>query len=224
VPEPFLATLFSISSHHPYKVPARYEGKFKKGRMHVEEVISYTDYALGRLFDTLATLPSYSRTLFVITADHGSALNRPEYQTMVGRFRIPLLFFRGDGSLRGWDDRPAQQLDVLPTVLHLAGATAPFVAFGNDLLAPDGQRFVINFADGTFQLIQGEWALHWDGTKTTGLFRYAADPLLADDRSRAEPEVRERLETLIKAVLQQFNGRMIDDHLTTTEPGQARLP
>jgi len=223
-PEPFLATLFSISSHHPYKVPERYIGKFKKGRMHVEEVISYTDYALGRMFDALAQLPSYSRTLFVITADHGSALNRPEYQTMVGRFRIPLLFFRGDGSLVGRDDRPAQQLDVLPTVLHLAGATAPFVAFGNDLLDPNGHRFVINYADGTFQLIQGDWVLHWDGNKTTGLFHYAQDPLLADDRAAAEPEVRQRLEALVEAVLQQYNARMIDDRLTTGVAGQARLP
>ena len=47
---PFMATLFSVSSHHPFKIPEKYKGKFKKGPLEIHEPIGYTDFALKKFF------------------------------------------------------------------------------------------------------------------------------------------------------------------------------
>jgi arylsulfatase A-like enzyme len=221
---PFFATLFSVSSHHPYRVPKKYEGKFRKGPVEVEEPLGYTDYALRRLFETMATLPYYQRTLFVLTSDHASMQYRPEYKALVGRFRIPILFYRPDGSLQGTDDRPAQQIDILPTVMRMLGSNRDYVAFGNDLLDSAGPRFVVLYTDGgLYQLIQGDHVLHWDGKRTVGLYQYRTDPLLEQDLSARAPELRSRMERLMKAVIQQYNTRMIDDRLTVGPSAHATV-
>ena len=216
--QPFLATIFSVSSHHPYKVPERYRGKFPKGPVEVEETMAYTDFALRRMFATMATLPYFDRTLFVITSDHASMQYRPEYQALVGRFRVPILLYRPDGSLRGQDSQPAQQIDILPTVMHLLGSEREYVAFGNDLLdqvEPARPRFAVLYTDGgMLQLVQGDYALHWDGRRVVGLYQYRNDPLLQHDLSATQPDVRARMERLVQAFVQQFKGRMIDDRLT----------
>ena len=48
--QPFLASIFSVSSHHPFKVPEKYAGKFKKGPAPILEVVGYTDFALQEFF------------------------------------------------------------------------------------------------------------------------------------------------------------------------------
>ncbi|MFM6953757.1 MAG: LTA synthase family protein, partial [Sphingobacteriaceae bacterium] len=48
--EPFFSSVFTTSSHHPFKVPQQYVGKFKKGPLPVQECIGYTDMALRKFF------------------------------------------------------------------------------------------------------------------------------------------------------------------------------
>ncbi|MBN1959467.1 MAG: LTA synthase family protein [Deltaproteobacteria bacterium] len=212
--QPFFAALFSLSSHHPYKVPERYIGKFRKGPKAVEEVINYTDYALERFFKKAAQMSWYKKTIFVITADHGSAHYRPQYSNLFGRFRVPLVFYTPDGSITGRDEKPAQQIDIMPTIMRYVGSKKDFIAFGHDLLDSKGSRFVSNYSDGTYQLIQDEYVLHWDGKKSTGLFNYLADPLCKNNLLNKQKLIQDNLERLLKGVVQQFNTRMIDDKLT----------
>ncbi len=47
---PFMATLFSVSSHEPYIVPEKYEGKFPKGTVNIHQTIGYTDYGFEEVF------------------------------------------------------------------------------------------------------------------------------------------------------------------------------
>lgn len=67
--QPFLASIFSVSSHHPFKVPEKYTGKFKKGPAPIVEVVGYTDFALRELFDEISSSSWFKNTLFIITAD-----------------------------------------------------------------------------------------------------------------------------------------------------------
>ncbi len=56
-PQPFFATLFTVSSHHPFKVPKEFEGKFKGGSKPILKCIEYTDYSLRELFKTISKEP-----------------------------------------------------------------------------------------------------------------------------------------------------------------------
>ena len=92
--EPFATTIFSVSSHHPFKVPVQYEAKFPEGNIPLQKCIRYTDYSLKEFFDKAKTMPWYKNTLFVITADHCSEPDLKEYKTLVYDFAVPLIFHK----------------------------------------------------------------------------------------------------------------------------------
>ncbi len=69
--QPFAAAVFSLTAHHPFKVPAALADRLPDGPEPILKAIAYSDYALRRFFETAQTRPWYKDTLFVITADHG---------------------------------------------------------------------------------------------------------------------------------------------------------
>jgi phosphoglycerol transferase MdoB-like AlkP superfamily enzyme len=109
--EPFLTTIFSVSSHHPFKVPEKYIGKFKKGPIPICEVINYSDFALRKFFKEISGKPWFKNTLFVLTADHSFERYHKEYQNSLGQFLIPILFYSQGSDLHGYKKRIAQQID-----------------------------------------------------------------------------------------------------------------
>ncbi|HIF14690.1 MAG TPA: LTA synthase family protein, partial [Bacteroidetes bacterium] len=40
--KPFFSSIFSCSSHHPYKIPKKFTNKFKKGKHPMHECVQYT--------------------------------------------------------------------------------------------------------------------------------------------------------------------------------------
>ena len=50
---PFLATVFTLSSHGPYTVPEPYKNKFNKGDILMHNVVEYADFSLKKFFDTI---------------------------------------------------------------------------------------------------------------------------------------------------------------------------
>ena len=118
--QPFLASIFSVSSHHPFKVPEKYAGKFKKGPAPILEVVGYTDFALRELFDEISKSPWFKNTLFVITADHTNESIHKEFQNNFGSYSVPIIFYKPGSDLKGMKKRIAQQIDIMPTVLKLS--------------------------------------------------------------------------------------------------------
>ena len=44
--EPFLATIFTLSSHEPYIIPDKFKGMFDKGYLPIHKCVGYTDYSI----------------------------------------------------------------------------------------------------------------------------------------------------------------------------------
>ena len=53
MPKPFVAGIFTLSSHQPYSVPKELRGKFPKGTLEIHESIGYADYALKNFFEKI---------------------------------------------------------------------------------------------------------------------------------------------------------------------------
>ncbi len=92
--QPFCAALFSVSSHHPFKVPERYEGRFPKGTLPIHQCVAYTDYSLKKFFEKASKMSWFDNTLFVFTADHANQSYYPEYKTNIGVFAVPIIFHK----------------------------------------------------------------------------------------------------------------------------------
>lgn len=213
---PFLATLFTASSHHPYKIPERYRDTFPEdGVLEMHKCVRYTDMSLRRFFDRVKTMPWYENTLFVITSDHTNKSAREEYMTDLGYFEVPIMFYTPDGSLAPQmrNDVVAQQIDIMPTILSYLGKTDAYFSFGNDLLTtPANKTFAVFYNNGIYQYVKGDYLLQFDGKATRAVYNYKTDRMLRHNLIGTLP-AQSALEHTLKAIIQQYMQRMNNDAL-----------
>ena len=214
LPQPFCTALFTATSHHPFAIPARYQGQFESGNLPIYRTIRYSDHALRHFFRTASQMPWYANTLFVITADHTNTGEREEYKTDLGRFRVPILLFDPSGQLpRGTSPAVMQQIDIMPTLLNLLGCPQPYIAFGIDILnTPPHDTWAVSYTNGVYQYVQGDSLLLFDGQKAVGLYNLATDPLLKHNRLTTATTADH-----LKAIIQAYMQRMINNRLTPQE-------
>lgn len=213
--EPFYTNFFSVSSHHPYKLPSGYGDKFKGGPKDIYKTLEYTDYSLKKFFETASKMPWYEHTLFVFTADHCSAeIGYPEFNTAWGYFSIPVFFFKPGSNWKGMKPEIIQQIDIMPSVLGYLHYDKPYVAFGRDMLDPQTTPFAFNYLDNLYQAFMGDYLLQFDGTKSVALYNFKQDRLLKQNLILEKPDEAAGMERKLKAFIQQYNNRMVDDDLT----------
>ncbi len=212
--QPFVVSFFSLSSHHPYYVPGKYANVFRKGKLPIQQSIMYTDHSLAEFFHTIKHMSWYNNTLFVITADHTSEGYYPFYQSSIGQYAIPLLFFQPGSDLKGKSTGIAQQTDIMPTVLNYLGYDKNYLAFGNDLFDSTSSRFSIHFISGIYGLLKDDHYLEFDGSASTQLFDLKPDPLQKRNVLQVKKTEKEKLELFMKAFIQQYNNRVIENRLS----------
>lgn len=169
---PFMATMFSVSSHHPFKIPEKYQGKFKKGPLEIHEPVGYTDYALQKFFETAKKMPWYQNTIFVMVADHTNQIAYPEYEKAMNRFAVPILFYSPNPkyNLKGEISTPAQQMDVYPTLVDLMGYNKKIRSWGRSLVSEKKEDYLIVNSSGVEQFMIGNYIYLFDGKNFTGIY------------------------------------------------------
>ena len=90
---PFFASVFTLSSHHPYTIPEPYLNKLRGKPGTVQHTIAYADIALQKFFQTAATKPWYKNTVFVITGDHTSHSDKEYFYSQSGHYEVPFLIY-----------------------------------------------------------------------------------------------------------------------------------
>jgi phosphoglycerol transferase MdoB-like AlkP superfamily enzyme len=211
--QPFFASIFSVSSHHPFKVPEKYAGKFKKGPAPIVEVVGYSDFALRELFQEISQTSWYSNTLFVITADHTNESIHPEFQNNFGSYCIPIIFYKPGSELRGIRKRIAQQVDIMPTVLSYLNYDDEYIAFGNNLLDESYESFAFNTNGSDYHLYMKDHILEMIDNKPIALFNFKSDRFLEKNLLNKSPELQLQMEEKLKAIIQSYNSRLIDNNM-----------
>ena len=213
-PQPFFTTLFTVSSHHPFVVPKEFERKFKGGDLSILKCIEYTDYSLRELFKKISKEPWYKNTLFVFTADHASSeVIFEESHANVGLYAVPIIFFKPDNSLAEYRHEIAQQIDIMPSVLGYLHYDKPYVAFGRDLFRENSRPVAFNFRD-AYYFYRDEYALSFDGKKALGLYNFTTDTYFKKNLLNQKSDVASEMETQLKAIIQQYNNRLVGNKLT----------
>ncbi len=169
---PFMATMFSVSSHHPFKVPEKYAGKFKRGPLEIHEPVGYTDYALKKFFETAKKMPWYQNTIFVMVADHTNQVAYPEYEKAMNRFAVPILFYSPNPkyNLKGEIITPTQQMDIYPTLADLMGYNRKIRSWGRSLVSDKKEDYLIVNSSGVEQFMIGNYIYLFDGRNFTGIY------------------------------------------------------
>lgn len=211
--EPFVSAIFTASSHHPFKIPEAYKEIYPEEGLVMHKCIRYTDHALKRFFETASKQPWFENTLFVLTADHTNLSAVPEYQTSLGSFRVPIVFYDPSGEMqRGKRNGIAQQIDIMPTLLGYLGYQKPYVAFGCDLFhVPAEDTWAVNYVNGIYQYVKGDYLIQFDGKDVKAVYRFKEDPML---QNNLMDEVDgELLVDELKAIIQSYMQRMNQNEL-----------
>ena len=209
--QPFMTTVFTATSHHPFQVPKQYEGVFPEGTHPLHKCIGYTDNSLRKFFDYAKQQPWYENTLFVLTADHTNALTTPEYNNDKGRYEVPIIFFdpHMDEALRTKERHfPVAQVDILPSVLAYLDYDEPYFAFGEDVITRDKEHpYVVNYNNPVFQIFSDSLLLQFDGKEVTAVQNFG----------NAKNENDVAMLRYLQATIQQYITRMKSNRLTWTK-------
>ena len=212
--EPFMTAVFTASSHHPYVIPEQYQERFPEEGIVIHKCIRYTDMALGRFFQTASRQPWFGNTVFVLTSDHTNLSDHDYYQTDLGGFCSPIIIYEPGNQERQPEiqDKIAQQIDILPTVMGVLGYQKPFFAFGIDVLqAEPDDTWAINYMNGIYQYVKHGHVLQFDGQQTKAVYALS-DSLMHHNLAGQLPQ-QQAMEAEVKAIVQQYMERMTQDRL-----------
>ena len=214
--EPFFSSIFSCSSHHPYKIPQEFKNKFKKGKHPMHECAQYTDYSLQLFFNKIKHEAWFNNTLFVITADHTNISFEKKYRSSLGIFRVPIIFYDPSNiDLNQKSNNIIQQIDIMPSILSYLNYNKPFMSLGNNIFNnQDG--FAINYNNG-FQLIIEDKLIVYDETeeKITKVFDVIDDMRLSQNILNDIDTINlEKYQNKIQAFIQTYNNRMINNTMS----------
>lgn len=158
LPRPFMAYLMTLTTHHPYELPARYrtlpvgplEGTVLGRYL---QTVHYEDQALGELVEQLKRTGLWEQSTLVLFGDHTAKLgDRADLERLLTRYaglgpRAPgldarywkrengvtlLVHLPGD-SAAGVYPASGGHLDIAPTLLNLLGVRHDMMTLGRDL-------------------------------------------------------------------------------------------
>ncbi len=210
--QPFMTAVFTASSHHPFVVPEQYKKQFPEEHLQIQKCIRYTDMAIGRFFQAASRQSWYDNTIFVLTSDHTNMSDHAEYQTDLGGFCSPIIIFDPSHPVGEVQDKIAQQIDIMPTILGMLGYDKTFFGFGIDILnTPKEETWAVNYMNGIYQYVKGDYVLQFDGQRTRAVYALSDSLMqhnLLNDDSQIQKSERE-----LKAIIQQYMERMRQDRL-----------
>ena len=211
--KPFMPSVFTASSHHPYQLPRQYVDVFKEESLPIHKCIRYTDHALGRFFERASREPWFKNTIFVLTSDHTNQKCHPVYETDLNLYSVPIIFYAPGLKLKGYDtEKIAQQIDIMPTVLGMLGYDEPYLAFGCDLFhTPADSTWAVNYLNGIYQYVKHGHVLQFDGQHTRAV--YALNDSLMQHNLLGRVPQQAQMEREVKAIIQQYMTRMNQDRL-----------
>ncbi len=207
--QPFFSTVFTLNPHHPFKIPEKYAAKFKQDGPDILKCISYIDYALSKFFESAKKQAWFNNTLFVITADHTSPFTENDKVNQMDDYRIPIAFYKPNGTLKGLNSSIANQIDILPTILDLMKYPEPYFSYGNNLLNTSKEKFAVTYNGGVYQYIDSSYCYHFNGERAIGLYNWRADTSLAKNLLLTKPVPDFHLQDQqLKKMIQWYNSSM----------------
>ena len=207
--EPFMSTVFTLSSHHPYRLPAAEAQRFTGGTQRIHASLRYSDDALRDFFKTASKQPWFAHTLFVITADHTADLDRTgQNYSEASDYWVPMLYYM-PGMLKARSEgRVTQHIDITPTVLDMVGHTDAFFSLGASALRDERMPMAIMHTTGGFLAIDSSGVFRFDGEQVP------PPPMtmtLVHTPSTASVNT-------LKAAVQQFTDRVLHNRMNETNP------
>jgi len=259
---PFLAYCHLLPPHSPYVTREDFFEKFKgdgyrpihkpdhiftqnipyevltEKRRHYDEFILWIDSEINRLFQNLAKANILDNTWIILTSDHGEMFEKgmvghryPAYINPLAH--IPLMIFPPGQQERVDVFTVTSAIDLLPTILHLAGKSIPSWLEGQLLppfhANPQKDRPIFSmearhseqngpFTSAAVMMRQDNYKLTYlfdeqkkykalKGKERYELYDLKKDPEEVDNLFNKEPEISQNLLEILYATMEKYNAR-----------------
>lgn len=228
VKQPFYSFLITLSSHHPFSLPASVQ-ELDMGDLagttfgDYIESLHYVDAALGEMEQKMKDDGLWDNTILMFYGDHDNSLKEKEpMEEFLGRSlsdldmeqimnQVPMLVHLPDDSHAGTYDEPVGQLDMTPSILHLLGINAsPYYLMGNDMFNQKEDKLVVlrtgAFTDGKVFYIPSADGIFENGTAYDMKTRKVTDVELArDSYDEAQKRLNVSDELITYDLIRQFH-------------------
>ncbi len=209
---PFFSAIFTLSSHHPYEIPKSFEGKLKTGPHPICQSLNYADHALRLFMQEAQKQDWFENTLFVFVADHTAASQSTFYGQRAGKFSIPILYYMPNQKIpKQRSNQISQQIDILPSLLHLMGYQDKFYAFGKSVFGDAESSYAVNYLGGTYHLFFEKFLLTFSGLQNFHLHDLTRDVALENNIFEIKKQEVETMYLLLQAFIQRYNNDLIDN-------------
>ena len=217
--EPFLSVVYNVSTHYPFNMlPDSILKGLPKFSKPGQTVLHYYDQVLRNFFNEVKNQKWYQNATFIFVADHYSREKSISVRNSIDVFRIPMFIYRTNSILKGEYKKPAQQIDIQPSILEIAGYDRKFFAFGKSVFDSSAPRTAVNFNASIAQIVTENLLLKYDKDRDTllGLFEYQVDSALKKNQYSVRKNQGDSLLLRLKAFMQVFsvslqNNKMSED-------------
>ena len=213
--KPFFALIHLAGNHRPYTIP-KDRGDFELAQMDEQKLnengfgslkeyngVRFMDYSLGHFFKLASKEKYYRNTLFSMFGDHGTVANGqiPWDKLALTGHHVPFVIYAPGYFSKGRAiDTTASLVDVLPTLLGLAGVPYVNKTLGRDLLVERPKEkhfaFVDSFSRG---VLNDEFFFMIDRQEVQRLYRYRSDTPLLDVKDQ-NSKVADEMAQLFQAI------------------------
>ena len=189
---PWFLWVHLYDPHAPYDPPA--DARARAGGDGYNGEIAFADSQLQRLIDAVERRPDAARTATILLGDHGESLGEhgePTHGMLVFEpaLRVPVVI-KGPGIAASNRSDATSTVDIMPTVLALAGESAEGVAGRNLLGPPDPDRE--SYSESQYPTVAG-WTPLTALTQDRWKLIVADRPMLYDLADRSERAVGPRV-------------------------------
>lgn len=114
------------------------------------------------------------------------------------------------------DNKPAclisdkmQNMDILPTVIDYLKLDAKFISFGKSIFSCPDRNEVFQYTGRDYLILDDSLLLRYNGQATKWLIDYKNDPDEFFDLQDSLPVQKVQMENKIRAIIEQYNNRLI---------------
>lgn len=206
MPEPFLASVFTLSSHHPFVVPLDKENSLPQGDTKIQKCVKFVDDGVRAFFEENKHKAWFKNTIFLFVADHVSSEKYAEKTKHTpGDYHILSFLYYGDESLQGENYDLMSQIDLMPTILGLMNNDTPYFGFGRDIKNEKQDDPIIVVYDNGYKAITNRYVLLFPSDHVTEIF--AIDDLNCEKNLINNIDYK-NYEKRIQAFIQQYYNRV----------------
>lgn len=211
LPQPFCASLLTLSLHHPFPIPEPYKTSLDSIKDPIKKSLKYTDISLQLFFNKIKDEEWFKNSIIVFSADHTSdGLNLLECNT-VNAFSIPISFLAvGDTAFNKVQEQSISQIDIYPTVLDYIGYNKPFISLGKSALS-NTHPTVQYSGNGVYLIYDHPYQLEYSNNshKANSLIKFNDDRTSTPVNLGGEnAQISEELTRQVRAYIQVFSFRI----------------